>query len=322
MKSVAEMPAKDVKGNLVIRDGKQVTLKDWYIEGLDKLHNWEWFVEDVSPEQNVKNYLKMCYDYGIKPKFIGTVGSKAKGTSKACNFAYETDDIDVWYTDDIKVRPGYIKLLADWRRYESWTPDKDGKYKTVKHKPISTNFDIDAIKEVIEGYNVPTEKYIAEKGQFKGKEFYREKKDIATEIVDEFLFGKGNTGIVDEKQGFWKRTPTTNDILNYIGNYNEFQSMVNTYSDATENIEKNYGKFKLDVKQLEDNITKASELMELVEIPEEYKGKSRQEVTAMIREKKAIKPKEKLVPEKFAREQAKKAAMRFLQHFAVHRWYL
>lgn len=171
----------------------------------------DWWDYNATPEQNARNYLNLCNERGIKPKFIGSIGSKAKGTQKNVNLAYETDDNTVLYSDELPIREGYVKLLVDFRRY-----DNNGK--AIEQKPVEPNFNVDVIKEMLSTYKYegsPTDANY--------------KNEAVSEIVDEFI------------SKFADKKPTEADILNYKGEYNELTSIRNYNEDATADVERLYG---------------------------------------------------------------------------------
>ena len=171
----------------------------------------DWWDYDATAEQNARNYLKLCHERGIKPKFIGSIGSKAKGTQKNVNLAYETDDASVIYSETLPIREGYYKLLVDFRRY-------DNSGKAIRQQPVVPNFNVNVIKEMLDAYKYegsPTDANY--------------KNDAVQEIVDEFI------------SKFGDKKPTEADILGYKGEYNELTSIRNYNEDATEDVERLYG---------------------------------------------------------------------------------
>ena len=207
----------------------------------------DWWDYNATPEQNARNYLELCHERGIKPKFIGAIGSKAKGTQKMVNLAYETDDINVLYSDKLPIREGYYKLLIDFRRY-----DNNGN--AIEQKPVVPNFNVDVIKEMLSTYKYegsPTDANY--------------KNDAVPAIVSEFI------------SKFGDKKPTEADILNYVGEYDEYTSIRNyneeakadverlygnvreskklgKYADINVDVQKNYDQYNIDDSKLEDYI--------------------------------------------------------------------
>lgn len=209
----------------------------------------DWWDYDVDGDTNSRNYLELLHNIStherwvsektgrvfenpdliqLKPKFIGNIGNKSKGTSQAVNLAYQTDDINVTYSETLPVRPGYWKTLVDTRRYDS-----NGK--AIVQEVVRPNFNTDRILKILESY----------KNTLGGS---HNRDDSVKEMVDLFV------------ENYTDRSPTAEEVNTYSKNgkdlpssYDMLQAMKNFYPDVREEVEREYSSELKDAVRKADN---------------------------------------------------------------------
>lgn len=122
---------------------------------LPKLSDWWDYTK--TGEENAEAYLKLCDERGLKPAFVGEIGSKADGTYENVDFSRDENG---------NVRKGYWKLLIDFKMY-----DNNGK--NLKQEVVKSEFDMDMIKQQFKDY----------KGEHNESHV---KQDVVDEYVAEF----------------------------------------------------------------------------------------------------------------------------------------